>query len=206
LRDEPYFGFYISQSRDIQLEESHYPPSAREMEILIEYLQSEGVDPIIVGSVAIVKHLNQKIINSSEASTYRRTEDLDLFIKKQIPKPPIGWRIDRAAIGVVSWISPSGGYVDFLIAGQNFPDNSKNPMNIGKDPESVKMGCPIADVLSLFIMKLNSFREKDMTDLLTLSLKLGIPNELERQALNHTQRENLSLLKMWLAHENNEVS
>lgn len=74
-------------------------------------------------------------------------------------------------------------------------------MNIEKDPESIKMGCPVADVMSIFLMKLNSFREKDSLDLLILARKLGIPKNIERQSLNSTQKENLSLLKILLTED-----
>jgi hypothetical protein len=116
------------------------------------------------------------------------------------PNPPNGWRRDGKSIGVISWISPMGGYVDFLIAGQNFPDNNKNLKKIGKDPESEKMGCPVADVLSVFLLKLNTYRNKDLQDLINLALKIGIPKEIERQVLNPTQKDNLTIIKLWLAH------
>lgn len=69
-------------------------------------------------------------------------------------------------------------------------------MKIGKDPESVEMGCPIADLQSIFELKLNSSRVKDFTDLIALSRVVGIPTNL--QASNETQKENLELLKMMI--------
>lgn len=42
---------------------------------------------------------------------------------------------------------------------------------------------------------------KKYLDLLILARKLGIPRELERQSLNRTQKENLSLLKILLSQD-----
>lgn len=105
---------------------------------------------------------------------------------------------ERRKIGLISWISPSGGYVDFLVAGHRFPDNNINPMKIGVDVKSMEAGCPIADVASLFQLKLNSFREKDLTDLVALARKVGIPREIYRFKLNKTQQDNLTLVDLWI--------
>ncbi len=170
------------------------------------FLQEKGVNPVIVGSMALIKHLKPTYqeLNDDEI---RLTNDLDLFISQNnLPNPPIGWRRDLAACGVVSWIAPSGGYVDFLIAGHSFPDNTKNPKKIGIDPESEKMGCPTADLVSIYLLKLNSFREKDLFDILGLARKLGIPKEIERVLLNSTQKDNLDIVKLWLSHDGIEKS
>ncbi|MBA2368117.1 MAG: hypothetical protein H0V82_03730 [Candidatus Protochlamydia sp.] len=164
------------------------------------------MNPVIVGSMALIKHLKPTYqeLNDDEI---RLTNDLDLFISQNnLPNPPIGWRRDLAACGVVSWIAPSGGYVDFLIAGHSFPDNTKNPKKIGIDPESEKMGCPTADLVSIYLLKLNSFREKDLFDILGLARKLGIPKEIERVLLNSTQKDNLDIVKLWLSHDGIEKS
>jgi len=190
---------YLSNSRS--KENMHIPPTSKEVEELISYLRSKDIDPIIVGSVALITHLK---LNSQDLKDHNPTKDLDLFISEsplaRLPPPPPGWSRDREAVGVVSWISPKGGYVDFLIAGHCFPGQSKIPKKITKDPEFEKMGCPVADICSLFILKLNSSREKDLLDLLSLSRKVGIPKELKKHTLNEIQRENLSLLQLWLEH------
>lgn len=192
-----YLTAYLKHSRVES--KGHFPPTERETEELIIYLRHNGVDPIIVGSVAVVKHLNPTSDDLNKGKV-RPTTDLDLFISSALPIPPPGWRRDLKSVGVISWISPSGGYVDFLVAGQRFPDN-QNPKKIGKDPESEKMGCPVADMVSIFQLKLNSYREKDTLDLVALARKIGIPKNLDTYALNSLQRDNLTIVKLWIAHE-----
>src|SRR3954462_14926840 len=89
------------------------PPTANEVKLLISYLRGQGVNPVIVGSVRVFHHLR------ATTRDYRPTVDLDLFIDKPLPAPPEGWRKDPEA-GIDSWISPSGGYVDFLLRGHQF--------------------------------------------------------------------------------------
>lgn len=218
---DKYIAGFINQSREQHKSEESIPPTPQEIEQLMIFLQNKELDPIIVGSVAINKHLQASfnkpkpnsfqnvkeldlvIKNNSlnEIQAFRTTVDIDFFISKTIPNFLPGWQRDKNSIGVLSWISPSGGIVDFLIAGQRFPNNSSTPLTLGKDPESVKMGCPIADLKSLFLMKLNSDRDKDFLDLLVLARTLGIPNDLNKQSLNSNQREQLSTLQLYLANE-----
>jgi hypothetical protein len=59
----------------------------------------------------------------------------------------------------------------------------------------------IADINSIFLLKLNSFREKDLFDLVVLTHKVGIPENLNKKySLNETQLHNLETVKMWLEH------
>lgn len=195
-----YLADFLRDSRDKLKDKTHIPPTDKEVESLIIYLQEKGVDPVIVGSVAVIKHLKQKGKNFKDDSL-DMTKDLDLFVSSSLPNPPTGWRRDLESIGVISWISPSGGSVDFLIAEHRFPNNLKNPKKIDKDPESVLMGCPVADLRSIFELKLNSDREKDLTDLLVLARRLGIPKGLHQQPLNQTQKDNLKLVTLWIEHD-----
>ena len=88
--------------------------------------------------------------------------------------------------------------MDFLMAGHMFPCGRKNPQKIDKDPKSEAMQCPVADIASLFLLKLNSMREKDLTDLVELAQKVGIPKTLKNQSLNEVQKENLQLVRLWI--------
>lgn len=189
---------YLNHSRNQTSKDITVPPTGKEVEELVSYLKAQGLDPIIVGSVAVVGYLqlsNQEL----RKEKFRRTGDIDFFVSKALPNPPLGWRRDQASIGVTSWISPSGGYVDFLVAGHRFPDNNQNPKEIGKDPESIKDGWPIADLTSIFLLKLNSYREKDILDLVALAQKAGIPeSNLRKQRLNETQSNNLELIQLWI--------
>lgn len=206
---EGRIGEFLRQSRNSTSNQGHIPPNLEEVNILIEYLSEKGLDPIIVGSVAVYTHLRKKrsypkislvrqvdiaIELKEDVTSFGFTKDIDLFISKKLPPPPPCWKVDKASLGVPSWISPSNGYVDFLIAGHIFPDNSKNPMKIEKDAELLEMGCAIADLKSLFLLKLNSSRPKDFTDLLALAHIIGIPGKLI--PLNETQKENLELLEI----------
>lgn len=198
LKDDvwKYFAKFIDQNRKMgqAMDVPHFPPIGKEIEELISYLKANGVDPIIVGAFAVIKHLkmNEREFQSKDL---RATQDLDVFVSSALPNPPPGWRRDRNSIGVISWISPSGGYVDFLMANHVFPDNRKNPDKIGKDSDSNEL--PVADLVSLFQLKLNSHREKDLLDLVQLARKIGIPKNIERHTLNSVQRENLELVKIW---------
>ena len=49
-------------------------------------------------------------------------------------------------------------------------------------------------------MKLNSFRERDFSDLAGIIRVIGhFPSEKELGKLNETQKENLEFLKQWIA-------
>ena len=201
-----YLSGYLNKSRSKINEGPHVPPTVIEIEQLMTFLQEKGLNPVIVGSMALIKHLKPTYQELNE-DAIRLTNDVDLFISQNnLPTPPPGWRRDLASAGVISWIAPSGGYVDFLIAGHSFPDNTRNPKKIGIDPESEKMGCPTADLASLYLLKLNSFREKDLFDILGLARKIGIPSEIERMSLNSTQKDNLEIVKLWLSHDGIEKS
>lgn len=189
---------YLKHCRsDIEKGKQHIPPTTREIDNLISYLNEKDLNPIIVGSLAIVQHLNFSL-QELEREDFRPTEDIDIFVSSLPHAPPSGWRRDYQSIGVISWISPSGGYVDFLEAGQKFPDSQKNLTKVKKDPNSENMGLPTADLSSLFQLKLNSSRVKDIQDLIFLSERVGIPDEIEKKNLNELQKENLAFIRLWL--------
>ncbi|MCE5315908.1 MAG: hypothetical protein LLG04_00915 [Parachlamydia sp.] len=169
---------------------SPYPPTSQEIEELILYLQHVGVDPVIAGTIALVKHLN---LTSEDihARDFRPTHKLEVLISKTLPNPPKQWQLNKESEG--SWISPKGGVVEFLME----EDALKAPNKVGRDPESVKMGCPVTDVQTIFKMKLNSDWEKDLAELMTLTRKVGIPNDIDNKLWNSIQRKNLNILKFW---------
>ena len=188
---------FLRHSISSKQRNAHYPPNENEVQSLISYLKEKGLDPVLVGSMALIKHLKpstEEMVNEN-----LMTQDIDVFIKSSLPNPPVGWRRDRESLGVISWISPSGGYVDFLEANHNYPDGIRNPPEIGKDNESEKTGYPVADLVSVYIMKLNSHREKDLYDLVRLAKRVGIPKELSRYKLNKVQKDTLSLIELWIA-------
>jgi hypothetical protein len=184
------------------------PPTSRELEMLVSYLLKNGVDFAIVGSVAVARYLELMTLTHNvgfpdglEDQLWSATQDIDFFVSQSLPPLPKGWKRDIKSIGVASWISPSGGYVDFLMAGHRFPDSNATPKKIEKDPESINTGWPIADITSLFLLKLNSFRDKDLFDLVVLAHKVGISeDQLRKRSLNETQTNNLETVRMWLEH------
>ena len=91
--------------------------------------------------------------------------------------------------------------MDFLIAGHRFPDGNEVPRNIEKDKNSTNNNWPIADLTSLFLLKLNSFQDKDLFDLVVLANKVGIPHQLKNKTLNETQRNNLETVQLYLEHK-----
>ena len=62
-----------------QRETSHMPPTSQEVEDLIIYLKSKGVEPIIVGSSALAQHLKLTEQDMYSAA-FRSTKDLDIFV------------------------------------------------------------------------------------------------------------------------------
>ena len=151
----------LAESADV-----HVPPTADEARQVISYLQKSGVDAAVIGSVGVLHHLR----GTPEAETFRPTVDLDVFVKApfqrlQHLRPPPSWRVDRESPGVVSWISPTGGYVDFLAAGQTFPSGERVPSQVQVHPGSAASSdLPIASVRDLFKLKLNSMRAKGLHD------------------------------------------
>ena len=167
-------------------ESVHTPPTPDEVRALLAYLVSHRVNPTIVGSVAVFHHL------SASTKEFRPTVDLDVFVDRKLPAPPEGWTTDPEALGLDSWISPSGGYVDFMTAGHRFPGGEKYPSKISRAAGAPKE-YPVADAETLLRMKLFSAREKDLSDSCALARHLGIP---ELAGLNKTQRENYELVKL----------
>lgn len=188
---------YLSKSRSGCGQSSHKPPSEKELLDLIAYLQDKGLDPIIVGSVAIVKHL--KLSSSTDhKNQFRITQDIDLYVNTSLPDLPRGWRRDIQSLGIISWISPSGGYVDFLEYGHKFPGSGQISVHVQKDTDSESVGLPLADLSSIFRLKLQSDRERDFADLLLLARKLGIPKDVERETKDGEALEKLAFIKKWL--------
>lgn len=189
---------YLNQCRVINglVEKSgvHVPPTADETRDLMAYLRSKGLKPAIVGSVGILKHLGPNI---DPRIDFRPTVDLDVWVTK-VPPPPPGWRQDREAIGVASWISPSGGFVDFMQAGDELDAGVTVPHAIEYDKESATSDMPVAHQLTILKMKLNSYREKDLSDSIALIRAMGkMPSAAQLGKLTQTQRDNFDLISQW---------
>jgi len=166
----------------------HTPPTPAEVRSLIAYLVSKGVKPVIVGSVAVFHHLS-----AASVKDFRPTVDLDVFVDK-LPAPPEGWAKDPEAVGLSSWISPSGGYVDFMVGGHEFGTGVRYPRKVSTAAGSSK-DYPVADAKELLKLKLNSMRDKDLQDAIRLARALKLP---ELTGLNSTQRENYEMVKLWV--------
>lgn len=147
-------------------------------------------------SVAVVKHLN--LTNEEiHLRNFRPTYALDLLIFRKIPSPPPNWQVKMQTSDGVSWLSTTGGQINFLMAKDTFPEGFIKTNSIGRDPESVRVGCPIVDVKTLFIMKLNSSLEVDMSELMTLARKTKIPKEIEKELWTNRQKKNLEFIRSW---------
>lgn len=168
---------------------THIPPTSLEVEMLIPYLQKHELDPVITGALAVVKHL--KITDEDIRNrTFRPTNALEIFVSKVPMNVPEGWRIQKESSGRLAWISPGGGYVLFFVSADNF--------SIGKDPESIAMNCPVADILTIFKMKLNSSNEIDLYHLMCLASRTGMPKNLDNLVENKVGSKNLEFLKRWI--------
>ena len=167
-------------------QESQVPPSPEELKMLLNYLR-RFVRATIIGSAAAFYHLG------SDPAAFRPTVDVDIHVDGPLPPPPQGWRRDLEAAGIESWISPSGGYVDFLVAGESLPGEVIVPQNVTVDKTAE---LPVATVADVFAMKLNSMREKDLFDAIALARKFGIPKLMR---INRQQRENLKMVQLWIS-------
>lgn len=187
---------YLRQCRVInplvEAGKTHVPPTPDETKFLISYLRKLGLKPAIAGSVGILRHVG------GDTRDFRPTVDLDVWVSK-VPAPPEGWRRDRESIGVDSWISPSGGYVDFLVGGHQFTDGYVTPSRIDYDPDSESTDYPVADWKTILKMKLSTMRSKDLSDCMALVRKMGVPSDKELGRLSQTQKENLGLIRQWVA-------
>lgn len=188
---------YLAQCRvrnAAEVEDVHFPPSAEEVQELLAYLKENGIQGTIVGSTAVLKHLGDEV----GVHDFRPTADLDIFINRPPPKQlPPRWQRDMESLGVVSWLSPTGGYVDFLQGGHEYPGGRRNPSNVEQDNSIAEF--PVASLRDVFRLKLNSERTKDLTDLVALARKTGVPGDLGK--LNAQQRENLQVVNQWVQYK-----
>lgn len=174
---------------------THTPPTPSEVRDLFDYLAGKGVAATIIGSVAVMHYLK-------DGHEFRPTNDLDLFVPVSDDvisriEPPPGWARDRTSPGVPSWISPGGGYVDFMAAGHMFPGGSRLQRNVQTDPTSGLY--PVATPADLFRLKLNSYRDRDTIDLVSLARAIGgVPSDAALGALDDTASENLAQIRQWL--------
>ena len=192
-------GRYLAQCRVKHMSEQssvHVPPTSQEVVDLFAYLKLRRIEAAIIGSTAVLHYLQ-------DLDGFRPTTDLDIWVRSsqerlaKIPPPP-GWCRDTSAIGIVSWISPRGGYVDFISADYVFPGGEKVLASIKVDMSS-PLGFPIATIVDIFKLKLNSFRPRDLTDLLALAKAGKTPSDEQLGTLNETQRNNLWMAKTWIS-------
>lgn len=199
---EKYLALYLSECRIrnpfIATEHVvHIPPSSEEIEELISYLLGKNTNPVIIGSIAVIKHLHvtkEDII----ARRFRPTKKLELLVSQELLPLLTGWQLNKDSTKAVSWISPTGGIVDFFTLKDIFPEDIRDQNIIKKDAESVDMGCPIADVQTIFLIKLNSTEERDLLDLLMLVSRQGIPKDLDKCLWTARQKKNLEFIKLWM--------
>jgi len=188
---------YLSQCTSRGLTESAdvtRPPTAEEFLALMGYLAEQGIEATLVGSAAVVHHLR----NSPHG--FRPTFDVDIHVNKQLPPLPAGWRKDQTAVGVNSWISPSGGIVDFLTPGHRFPSGEIVPRRVGRQTAS-DGNYAVAEINDLIRIKLDSMRDKDLHDVLAMVRHLGyVPSAASLGGrLTDTQQQNLDLVRVWIS-------
>lgn len=187
---------YLSQCRVKAIHEDDnvsVPPTAEEVALLVDYLERHKASPTIVGSVGVLLQLRAR----DKKAEFRPTVDVDIWVKRVPPLLP-GWRLDVESIGVTSWISPSGGHVDFLTAGDSLPSGEDVPKVITRDAQLGRGPFPVASMADLLKLKLNSWREKDFADAIALVKANGGLASLAMGKLNKVQRDNLDLVIKWL--------
>lgn len=178
-----YLDSYLSQCQRFSVNESEsatpVPPTSQELELILSYLNANCADFAIIGSVAIVRHLELT------ADDFRPTNSLEILISTHIPPPLKGWKLDEEG---QAWFTSKNHCIRFL-----YPNKK---MKISKDPESSEAGCPVADVLTLSQINLNSGRVKDLLEIVTLWRKVGIPENLEQHLWNAKQLKHFELIKL----------
>ena len=195
-QDQERIAAYLAQCRVVSLHENetHVPPTGEETTGLIRHLRAAGSNPLVIGSVGVLnylRHVDPKL-------GFRPTVDLDLWVDSLPESRPHGWTIDLESIGVPSWVSPSGGHVDFLLPGQDMPSGTKTPSRLDPDPASAGSDFPVASWTSLLKLKLNSVREKDFADSIALVRAQGyVPTPQELGQMTRAQRENYEMLVQW---------
>jgi hypothetical protein len=197
---EKYFGKFLEKSRvrnpyTILDQKAHIPPTSNEVKTLILYLQAHGMDPIIVGYLAAIKHLKITDIDI-QSRLYRPAFALEIYLSSYPPPPPKNWKINNDFHEMIAWISPENGCVLFFIKEEKLPSDIL-VFDIQKDLESIEMGYPVADVTTLFKMKLKSNNTFDLYQLMCLVRKFDLPKELNNMSLNKQEENNLDFLKRW---------
>lgn len=193
---EKYLSPYLSQCHSFnplleRIETTPVPPTGKELYKLVGYLKQNNIDFAIVGSVAVARYLELTKQNIREG-LFRPTHSLEVLAISALPAPLQGWNlIEKPKL----WFNPkTNSYVQFFNVRDIFPQEA--PFNvIGKDPLSVRMGCPIADPITLFKMKLDSGLAKDILELMFLVRKIGLPRDLENQLWDKMQITRLNLIK-----------
>lgn len=199
---DKYFALYLSQCRTNHPffeDEDHpnFPPTKEELEELMTYLIKNGREPVIIGSIATIKHLH--ITHADiQSRTYRLANKLELFLPHNLDKPLASWQVKKDSRGHIYWISPKNSVVELFNESNIFIGNNENKFHLEKDLESVDHGCPVADIATLFVIKLNNFGIRDLNDLLLLALKNGIPQNIDALLSNDKQKKNLTFIKKWV--------
>lgn len=194
---EKYFDLFLTKSRIrnpfVEIEQFvKIPPTSQELEELITFLHQIGLDPVIVGTLAVMKHL---VVTPDDIQTriYRPIQTIDLLLPMIPQQLPQGWQVSKESSPTIFWASPSQGYIKFLKFEDEFPENQ----NVVKDIDSVESSCPVADVETIFKMNLNSRKERDIGDLMMLTKRFGFPKNIEKHLWNQMQRKNLEFLQAW---------
>ncbi len=173
--------------------ENSMPPTAAEVRALIKHLRLAGLQPAVVGDAAVAHYVGRNI---------RPALKVNIFVSGPLPAPPPGWRPDVESAGLPRWIAPSGGVVDFILAGHMFPGGSRAP--------SALSGChaansviPVALPKDIFLLKLASWREKDLADAVALARATGLPTDAEFGKLSPQQKDSLNYVKLLLRRSEN---
>lgn len=197
-----YFALYLAECKDpnpLLDAEDHFdsPPTVIELVKIMSYLKLKNTAPLIIGSIAVIKHLH---VTSEDirARTYRLTNRVEIFLSGSLPPAPFGWKLKKDSCGLSTWISSFGSRVDFFSTKDFFSQECIEALHLTPDSESVEMGCPVADTSTLFSIKLQLFSPRDLYDLLLLSRKLGIPKNLNKLLFTSRQKKNLTFIRRWI--------
>ena len=185
--------------------DSMKPPTPEEIRTLIDYLAKLKLSPMVAGSASAFHHIvvafGAKAKGKNLSDLWRPTKDVDLWVSGKLPAPPAGWRRDMEAVGAPSWISPSGGYVDFLIKGDMFPNGATTgTMTVSSDSPK---GVPVAGIFDVMRAKLGTSRMKDLSDVVDLlhvvnsnaTYKAALP--AFKKSLKREQKEDMETAELY---------
>ena len=185
---QKYFARYLAYCH----KQGSSIPKSNELKKIISYLSNKHLDPVIIGSLAIFKYIKLSDEDFNKRKL-RLLHTINLVISKDPCTPPPRWKSLIGKTGRTFWISSAGNIFELIKIRDLFQQPPKQ-FHISCDPESIQMGCPVADIFTLFLINLDSGRDRDFFDLLSLAKNVGISKDIDKHLWTPRQIEKLKFV------------